>query len=62
MRVRTEPRPGLHTIFVDDSQRSKFHVLGIEVIRERKRMERLQPTVIGKTSLLTASNCVHETS
>src|SRR5882762_6589194 len=60
MRVGTEPRPGLHTIFVDDSQRSKLHVLGIEVIRERKRMERLQPTVIGKTSLITSSNCVHE--
>jgi hypothetical protein len=34
MCVRTEPRPGLHTILVDDSEWSKFHVLGIEIIRK----------------------------
>src|SRR5450631_2729412 len=60
MRVRTESRARLHTIFVDDPQWAKFHMLGIEVIRKRKRMEGLQPTVVGKTPLCTASNCVHE--
>jgi hypothetical protein len=62
MRMGTEPRPGLDAIFVDDPQRTEFHMLGIEIIGERKRMEGLQPSVIRKTSLITSSNCVHETS
>jgi hypothetical protein len=53
---------GLDPVLVYDSQGTEFHVFGIKVIGKRKRMKRLEPTVIGIPSLIAASNFVHGTS
>ena len=60
MAVRAEARSGLHAILVDDAQRTEFDVVGIEVVGEGKSVEGLEPTVVGKPSLIAASDLVHE--
>src|SRR4051812_19563198 len=44
MRMRPESLPGLDHVVIDYSQRLKSHVIGIEILPERKRMMAVQPS------------------
>ena len=61
MPVHSEALPGSDTVFVDDSQRLEVVMLGIEVIAKRKRVERVEPSVIEMASVDRAlwSNSFH---
>ena len=48
-------------VVVDDSQLAKTHMFRIVVIGEREAWPGLQPTVIGKTLFICASNLNHLT-
>ena len=60
MPVRAEARSRRHPILIDDPQGAELHMLWIEIIRERKRVKRLQPTVVGISPVSAASNIVHK--
>jgi len=49
-----------HSVFIHDTQRPKFHVVAILVGRERKRVVRIEPAVIGVTSILRSANLNHD--
>src|SRR3989338_10607859 len=59
MRVRPKPLPRLHAVLVDDPKTPKPHMGGVVIIRERKRMKRIQPTVIGVSALSGAPDLYH---
>ena len=50
MGVLPEASPALDTVFIDDPQRAKRFVLGVEVLRETESVERIEPTVVGVPS------------
>src|SRR5205085_2636394 len=54
--VRAKSRTGLDAILIDHAQWTEFHVPRVVVIRERERVEGLEPAVIGIAPLVTASN------
>ncbi len=60
MAVRAEPLAGGDAVLVDDAQRTELDVLRIEVIRERERVIRLEPAVVGVTPLLAATDFLHD--
>ena len=47
------------TIFVHHAKRAEAHVAGIVIIGERKRVIRVQPSVIGMAALMTSANFDH---
>src|SRR3984957_17413871 len=60
MSMRAEARPRQHAVLVDYAQRSELDVLRVEVVGERKSVERLEPAVIGVAALGAASDLLHE--
>jgi hypothetical protein len=48
-----------HAIIVDHPERSEPKVLRVEVIRERKRMPAVEPTVVGVPPVFTSSHSHH---
>jgi hypothetical protein len=59
MPMRAEAGAGQHAILVDDAQRAEFDEPRIVVLGKRKAVKGLEPSVIGKSSFLTASHRVH---
>src|SRR4030095_13075958 len=57
--VRAESLTGRDALLIDDAQRAELDVLRIEVVRERERVIRLQPAVIGIAALFAATDLLH---
>ena len=51
-----KPLPGRDAILVDHAQRAEAHVLGVVVVRERERVKRAQPAVVGVAALPGATD------
>jgi hypothetical protein len=54
--VSAKAAAGKDAVLVDHAQAAEPHVLGIVIIGEGKSVERLQPTVVGVTALITPAN------
>ena len=46
-RVRAEALPRRDAVLVDDAERAEAHVVGVVVVRERERVVRVEPPVLG---------------
>jgi hypothetical protein len=57
--MRAEPFAGGYAIFVNHPQWPELDVLGVEVIGKGKAVIGIEPTMVGVTSLVTASKGVH---
>src|SRR4029079_7122870 len=57
--MRAEALTRRDAVLVDDAQRAELHVLRVEVVGERKGVERLEPAVIGEPALMTFANFLH---
>src|ERR1700722_10036186 len=62
VRVRSKSTPLRHTVFIDHTQRTISHVLRIMIVGKRKRMVRIQPSMVGVASLVTLANSQHNAS
>ena len=58
--VRTKTPSGSNAVFIDNPQIAEAHVGRIVVTGKRKRVKRLEPTVVGITALSRPSDCDHE--
>jgi hypothetical protein len=54
-----KPCPRGNSILVDDPQRPEFDVPGVEIIRERKAVIRIEPAMIGMAALIAPPDCIH---
>src|SRR5690606_7671367 len=59
MRVRVEALAGRDNILVHHSERAKPCVLGVAIRVERKRVVRIQPTVVSVSPLVCSSDRDH---
>src|ERR1700692_4472107 len=59
MAIGAKSRTGLYPVLVDDPQGTELHVFRIEIVGKRKRMEGLEPAVVGKPSFAAAPDVVH---
>src|SRR3984957_12710346 len=62
VRMRSKSTPLRHTVFIDHTQRTIPHVLRIMIVGKRKRMVRIQPSMVGMASLVTLANSQHNAS
>jgi hypothetical protein len=59
MAVHSEALARLHSVVVDNPQGTEAHVGGIVVIGKRKRVRRIEPTVVESPSLSRFANLDH---
>src|SRR5579883_1013294 len=59
MGMRTKAMAGLNPVLVDYAQSAKSHMLRIVVIRERKSVIGIQPTVVKVSTLACRPYCDH---
>ena len=60
VRVRRKAVAAGDAVVVHDAQRAKLHVLGIEIIGERKREVGVQPAVVGVPAFVALANGNHQ--
>ena len=57
--VRSEAPAGSHAVIIQHPQRAKSHVFGIVIIRERKRVIRVEPAMVGVAALIRRAEGKH---
>ena len=59
VRVRAEAAATGDRVVVDNAQRAEAHPTRLVIVRERKCVVGVQPTVVGVASFVGSSNCQH---
>src|SRR5438045_7258869 len=62
MAMRAESLSGLDPVLIDHTERAELDMPRIEIVRERKAVERLEPAMVGVAAFAAASYFVHRCS